>query len=118
MWRRRNDVCLSVAKVFFYFYSECREFVSYGSLSFGNILIGEEFEVKLIEYGFGLCVVDKDVEDFGKMVLVLVIGGCEEEWVYREWIEGRGEIVVDRSLEGGFDVEEFERVLRIFFWCV
>ncbi|KAH0930693.1 hypothetical protein HID58_016420 [Brassica napus] len=117
-WRRRNDVCLSVAKALFYLHSECREFVSHGSLSLGNILIGEEFEAKLTEYGFGSCAADKDVEDFGKMVLALVTGGYEEEWVYREWIEGRGETVVDRSLEGGFDVEELERVLRISFWCV
>ncbi|WZY90892.1 hypothetical protein YC2023_047627 [Brassica napus] len=117
-WRRRNDVCLSVAKALFYLHSECREFVSHGSLSLGNILIGEEFEAKLTEYGFGSCAADKDVEDFGKMVLALVTGGCEEEWVYREWIEGRGETVVERSLEGGFDVEELERVLRISFWCV
>ncbi|CDY14799.1 BnaC04g47960D [Brassica napus] len=117
-WRRRNDVCLSVAKALFYLHSECREFVSHGSLSLGNILIGEEFEAKLTEYGFGSCAADKDVEDFGKMVLALVTGGYEEEWVYREWIEGRGETVVDRSLESGFDVEELERVLRISFWCV
>ncbi|CAH8385412.1 unnamed protein product [Eruca vesicaria subsp. sativa] len=123
-WRQRADTLLSVAKALFYLHSECREFVSHGSLNCGNILLGEDLEAKLTEYGFGSCAADKDVEDFGKMVLTLVTGRYEEEgvvvseWVYREWIEGRGETVVDRTLEGGFDVEELERVLRISFWCV
>ncbi|KAG2309466.1 hypothetical protein Bca4012_081518 [Brassica carinata] len=121
-WRKRADTCLSVAKALFYLHSECREFVSHGSLNCGNILLGEDLEAKLTEYGFGSCAADKDVEDFGKMVLTLVTGRYEEEvvseWVYREWTEGRGENVVDTKLEGGFDVEELERVLRISFWCV
>ncbi|KAF8094768.1 hypothetical protein N665_0354s0054 [Sinapis alba] len=121
-WRKRADTCLSVAKALFYLHSECREFVSHGNLNCGNILLGEDLEAKLTEYGFSSCAADKDVEDFGKMVLALVTGRYEEgvvsEWVYREWTEGRKETVVDTRLEGGFDVEELERVLRISFWCV
>ncbi|CAN8317899.1 unnamed protein product [Cochlearia groenlandica] len=123
-WRQRTETCLSVAKALCYLHTECREFVSHGNLNCGNILLGEDMETKLIEYGFGFCAADKDVEDFGKTVLALVTGryeaegGVVSEWVYREWIEGRKETVVDKVLEGGFDVEELERVLRISFWCV
>ncbi|KAJ4904070.1 G-type lectin S-receptor-like serine/threonine-protein kinase SD3-1 [Raphanus sativus] len=124
VWRKRAETWLSVAKALYYLHSECREFVSHGSLSCGNILLGDEFEAKLILYGFGSCAADKDVEDFGKVVLALVTGRYDEEggvvseWVYREWSEGRGENVVDARLAGEFDVEEVERVLRICFWCV
>ncbi|KAJ0259366.1 G-type lectin S-receptor-like serine/threonine-protein kinase SD3-1 [Hirschfeldia incana] len=123
-WGKRADTWLSVAKALFYLHSECREFISHGSLSCGNVLLGEDFEAKLILYGFGSCAADKDVEDFGKVVLSLVTGRYDEEggvvseWVYREWSEGRGESVVDTRLEGSFDLEELERVLRISFWCV
>ncbi|CAH2058443.1 unnamed protein product [Thlaspi arvense] len=122
-WRKRTETCLSVAKALFYLHTECREFVSHGNLNCGNILLGEDMEAKLTEYGFGSCAADKDVEDFGVTVLTLITGMCEaegvvSEWVYREWIEGRKETVVDKRLEGGFDVEELERVLRISFWCV
>lgn len=121
-WRKRTETCLSVAKALCYLHTECREFVSHGNLNCGNILLGEDLEAKLIEYGFGLGAADKDVEDFGKTVLALITGRYEavvvSEWVYREWIEGTKETVVDKRLEGGFDVEELERVLRISFWCV
>lgn len=122
-WRIRTDTCLSVAKALCYLHMECREFVSHGNLNCGNILLGEDLEAKLTEYGFGLCAADKDVEDFGKTVLALITGryepeGVVSEWVYREWIGGRKETVVDKGLEGCFDVEELERVLRISFWCV
>ncbi|XP_010505987.1 PREDICTED: G-type lectin S-receptor-like serine/threonine-protein kinase SD3-1 [Camelina sativa] len=122
-WRIRTETCLSVAKALCYLHTECREFVSHGNLNCGNILLGEDLEAKLTEYGFGLCAANKDVEDFGKTVLALVTGryepeGVVSEWVYREWIEGRKETVVDKILEGDFDVEELERVLRISFWCV
>ncbi|ESQ52913.1 hypothetical protein EUTSA_v10016288mg [Eutrema salsugineum] len=122
-WRKRTETCLSVAKALFYLHTECREFVSHGNLNCGNILLGEDLEAKLTEYGFSSCAADKDVDDFGKMVLTLITGryeaeGVVSEWVYREWIEGRKETVVDKRLKEGFDVEELERVLRILFWCV
>uniref|UniRef100_A0A1J3HW34 Receptor-like serine/threonine-protein kinase n=1 Tax=Noccaea caerulescens TaxID=107243 RepID=A0A1J3HW34_NOCCA len=122
-WRKRTETCLSVAKALCYLHTECREFVSHGDLNCGNILLGEDLEAKLTEYGFGSCAADKDVEDFGKTVLAVVTGryegeGVVSEWVYREWIEGRKETVVDERLDGVFDVEELERVLRISFWCV
>ncbi|EOA28700.1 hypothetical protein CARUB_v10024928mg [Capsella rubella] len=122
-WRKRTETCLSVAKALCYLHTECREFVSHGNLNCGNILLGEDLEAKLTEYGFGLCAANKDVEDFGKTVLALITGryepeGVVSEWVYREWIEGRKETVVEKVLEGDFDAEELERVLRISFWCV
>jgi hypothetical protein len=62
------------------------------------------------------------VEDFGKMVLILITGRPEVqdawEWIYEEWIQRRLEGVVDKRLDAGVDLKELERLLRIAFWCL
>ncbi|GMY14197.1 G-type lectin S-receptor-like serine/threonine-protein kinase SD3-1 [Fagus crenata] len=65
---------------------------------------------------------ESDVMDFGNMVLRL-ISGCQDvmdlcEWAYKELIEGNAENVVDKAIDGGINLEELERALRIAFWCV
>ncbi|KAJ6408224.1 hypothetical protein OIU84_011520 [Salix udensis] len=91
-WKRRVDICVTVARAIFH-----PEASSYGG--------------------------EKDVEDFGKMMLILITGRQEIndawEWTYEEWIQGRHpEVVVDKRLDGGVDLKELERVLRIAFWCL
>ncbi|KAK4742979.1 hypothetical protein SAY87_000980 [Trapa incisa] len=67
-WRKRMDVCVSVARA-------CREFMGHGNLKSANVVLDEYFEAKVSEYRLiGICVesashalseVEKDVEDFG-----------------------------------------------------
>ncbi|XP_071723936.1 G-type lectin S-receptor-like serine/threonine-protein kinase SD3-1 [Rutidosis leptorrhynchoides] len=126
-WQKRVEICLSVARAICYLHTECREFISHGDLKIENVVLDENLETKLTEFGLKEeeASAEKDVEDFGKMVLTL-LSGCQEnkdicEWSYREWIEGRAENVVDKRLiDGGADVDfsELERCLRIAFWCV
>lgn len=85
IWWKRMGIFFDVAKVINYLYIECREFVSYGNLKCGNVIFDENLEVKVIEFGlmkFDIVIfcfvsggeVEKDVEDFGKLVLVLISG--------------------------------------------
>ncbi|KAH7557289.1 hypothetical protein ACOSQ2_027144 [Xanthoceras sorbifolium] len=130
-WRKRVDICLCVARALCYLHTECREFVNHGNLKCENVLLDEKFEAKVTEFGLTsfLCEAsayslsaEKDVEDFGKMMLILVSGCQEVEGVsqraYKEWMEGQAERVVDKRIDGGMDKEELERVLRIAFWCL
>lgn len=130
-WRKRIDICLSVAKAISYLHTECREFVSHGNLKCENVVLDENLEAKVTEFGLGRINIEasnsvgdaaSDVEDFGKMMVVLVTGqrGGEDvyEWAYKEWIEGKAEKVVDERIEGEVDLEELERVVRIVFWCL
>ncbi|XP_010524007.1 PREDICTED: G-type lectin S-receptor-like serine/threonine-protein kinase SD3-1 [Tarenaya hassleriana] len=120
-WRKRVEICIAIAKALGYLHTECREFICHGNLNCENILLDENLEPKLTEFGFRPCSADKDVGDFGKTALTVVSGRCDPtemyEWAYREWIEGRKETIVDKGIEGGFDPDELERVLRISFWC-
>lgn len=128
-WRKRIDICLSVARALCYLHTECREFISHGNLKCENVVLDENFEAKVSEFGLSsihgegsFCYADKDVKDVGKMMLILVTGcrRVEEiyEWTYREWIEGQAVSVVDSRIDGNVDVAELERVMRIAFWCL
>ncbi|KAF7819013.1 G-type lectin S-receptor-like serine/threonine-protein kinase SD3-1 [Senna tora] len=131
-WGKRMEICSSVAKAICYLHTKCREFVSHGNLKCSNVILDENLEAKVTEFGFArvngeasYCgfSAEKDVEDFGKLVLTLLTG-CQHtdqelcEWAYREWVESRSVNVVDKRIEGGIDPEELERALRIAFWCI
>ncbi|XP_027352048.1 G-type lectin S-receptor-like serine/threonine-protein kinase SD3-1 [Abrus precatorius] len=130
-WRRRIEICSSVAKAISYLHTGCREFVSHGNLKCENVILDENSIAKVCEYGFTIVEgeatycgfsAEKDVGDFGKLVLTLLTG-CEEhgqlcEWAYTEWMEGRAVNVVDSRIDGVANSEELERALRIAFWCL
>ncbi|KAK9291073.1 hypothetical protein L1049_009260 [Liquidambar formosana] len=130
-WRKRIDICLSVARAISYLHTGCREFASHGNLKCENVVLDENLEAKVTEFGLGRVHREasdsgdhaaRDVEDFGKMMVILVSGRQEVEnvceWAYNEWIGGQAERVVDERFEGGVDLEELERALRIAFWCL
>ncbi|XP_058738282.1 G-type lectin S-receptor-like serine/threonine-protein kinase SD3-1 [Vicia villosa] len=130
-WRTRVEICSSVAKAICYLHSGCREFISHGNLKCENVMLDENSVAKVSDYGFTIVdgeatycgfSAEKDVADFGKLVLTLLTG-CRDhkqlcERAYKEWLEGRVTNVVDKRIDGGADLEELERALRIAFWCV
>lgn len=131
-WRKRLEICLSVAKAICYLHTGCREFVCHGNLKCENVVLDENFEAKVTEFGLNrvitettssfACSAERDVEDFGKMVLTIVSGckgvGDLSDWAYKEWMEGNAPSVVDRRIDGGVDSAELDHVLRIAFWCL
>lgn len=130
-WGKRIEICLNVARAICYLHTGCREFVSHGNLKCENVVLDENLEAKVTEFGLQRVIsetsgfdysAEKDVEDFGKMVLTLVSGFKELqdlcEWAYKELMEGHPMNVLDKRMNGGADSEELERVLRIAFWCL
>ncbi|WOG98091.1 hypothetical protein DCAR_0417432 [Daucus carota subsp. sativus] len=127
-WRKRMNICISVAKTISYLHSGCREFVSHGNLNCETVLLDDCLEVKVIEYGLG-CLeasidggcAEMDVRDFGKIVLTL-IGGLEHqdsvECTYKHWSESQFDRIVDKRMGSGVDTDELERSLRLTFWCL
>ncbi|XVE61166.1 hypothetical protein DITRI_Ditri06bG0018000 [Diplodiscus trichospermus] len=129
-WRKRIDICLNVGRAIFYLHTECREFLCHGNLNCENVVLDENLEAKVSEFGLQMLYreasshrasAQKDVEDFGKMVLTLVTGVKEVDdvldWAYKEWMEGHPEDAADKRIKDAVDAEELERALRIAFWC-
>ncbi|PSS01808.1 G-type lectin S-receptor-like serine/threonine-protein kinase [Actinidia chinensis var. chinensis] len=121
-WVKRMEICLTVARAIAYLHTGCREFVSHGNLKCENVVLDENFEAKVSEFGLDRVHAETDVKDFGKMVVELVSGRREGddfcEWAYEMWVKGEGEKVIDGRIEGGINIEQLEKVLRIAFWCL
>lgn len=125
------DICLSVARAISYLHTGCREFISHGNLKCENVVLDDELEAKVSEFGLrtiqaeasssgGLA--ETDVRDFGK-VMVVLITGCQNAdeacyWSYEKWVKAEKEMAMDQRIVVGTDSEELERALRIAFWCL
>ncbi|GKV32621.1 hypothetical protein SLEP1_g41215 [Rubroshorea leprosula] len=131
-WGKRMEICLRVGRAVSYLHTGCREFLSHGNLKCENIVLDENFEAKVNEFGLRMLLqgeasshrspAEKDVEDFGKMVLMLITGFREVrdvcDWAYKEWMGGNAGEVVDKRLGDAVEYDEVERALRIAFWCL
>lgn len=125
-WRKRLDLCLAVARAVSYLHMGCREFVGHGSLSCENVVLDENLEAKVTEYGLTSFLKDGgegsagDIRDFGNIVLAVLAGfpngGCD--WAYEKWAGGNAAEIVNKTIDGGVNGDELERVLRITFWCL
>ncbi|XP_057506697.1 G-type lectin S-receptor-like serine/threonine-protein kinase SD3-1 [Actinidia eriantha] len=121
-WGKRVEICLTVARAIAYLHTGCREFISHGNLKCENVVLDENFEAKVSEFGLERVHAENDVKDFGVMVVELV-SGCREgddfcKWAYEMWVKGESEKVIDGRIEGGIKIEQLEKVLRIAFWCL
>ncbi|PON32317.1 Protein kinase-like domain containing protein [Parasponia andersonii] len=109
----------------------CGVFESHGNLKCENVVLDENFEAKVSEFGLYRIASEMsrygssakmDVKDFGKIVLTL-ISGCKgvgdlSHWAYKEWTEENALNVVDRKINSRVDSKRLDRVLRITFWCL
>ncbi|KAA8518202.1 hypothetical protein F0562_015676 [Nyssa sinensis] len=128
-WKKRMEICLTVARAISYLHTECREFVSHGNLKCENVVLDENLETKVSEFGLGRVqdeasdtgrAAENDVRDFGKMMMVLISGRQETDfckWAYEKWVVGEAERVADERI-GRMNSDELERALRITFWCL
>lgn len=130
-WRRRISICLAVARAIYYLHTGCRVYVSHGNLKCENVLLDDNFEVKVSEFGLQTFLSEEsdteqtaeaDVRDFGKM-LVKIMSGSQNaddacEWAYEKWLADQSYEIVDSRLEGSVSSDELQRALRIAFWCL
>nr|GEV61764.1 G-type lectin S-receptor-like serine/threonine-protein kinase SD3-1 [Tanacetum cinerariifolium] len=130
-WRKRVDLCISVARALSYLHMGCREFIGHGSLSCENVFLDENLDAKVKEFGMGNLSGDgsdgsggsaKDIQDFGYVMLAVLSSDPKanqsgSDQAYEKWVHGNVVEIVDKTIEGGVDNDELERVLRIMFWC-
>ncbi|CAI9782794.1 unnamed protein product [Fraxinus pennsylvanica] len=129
-WGKRMEISLEVAKAISYLHSGCRDFVSHGNLKCENVLLDDDLEAKVTEFGLRTILsevsevgvmAETDVRDFGNLLLVLISGYQSAEvceWAYEKWVEGHAETVLDARISGGINSEDLEHALRIAFWCL
>ncbi|CAA2999538.1 G-type lectin S-receptor-like serine threonine-kinase SD3-1 [Olea europaea subsp. europaea] len=101
----RMKISLEVARAISYLHTGCRDFVCLGNLKCENVVLEDNLEAKVTEFGLWTILsefsevgrlADTDVRDFGNLLLVLISGYQNSEvceWAYAKWVEGHAETI-------------------------
>lgn len=126
-WQQRLDIALGVARALAYLHSECQICVAHGNLKLENVLLDENFNPKLTDFGLGslfkeeaasssVSPSERDIYMFGEMLLQIVT--CKRDILsenLNHLVEKTNE---ELNSEDSIISEEVERVVRIALWCM
>lgn len=121
VWRHKKpDIALGVARGLAYLHSECQKCITHGNLKLENVLLDENMNPKLTDFGLEEFLEphpsssespsERDMYMLGEMLLQIVT--CKRD-VAGESVD---RIVEELGLDE--DVEAMERIARISFWCM
>lgn len=120
--QKKLDIALGVARGLAYLHSECQKCISHGNLKLENVLLDENMNPKLTDFGLEEFLAppssssespsERDIYMLGEMLLQIV--------TLKRDIAGENvdRIVEQLELEQDDDLEAMERIARISFWCM
>lgn len=121
--QKKCDIALGVARGLAYLHSECRKCITHGNLKLGNVLLDENMNPKLTDFGLEEFLApqggassssespsERDIYMLGEMLLQIV--SCKRDVV------GENMDRIVEQLEQDDDLEAMERIARISFWCM
>nr|GLL31758.1 G-type lectin S-receptor-like serine/threonine-protein kinase SD3-1 isoform X2 [Ipomoea trifida] len=127
-WHQRLNIALEVARALAYLHLECPQCIPHGNLKLENVLLSENFSVKLTDFGLQTLMSkesasssespsERDIHMLGEMLLQIVTSQREV------LMESPQEILDELSQKGtpvvgSEDMKALERVVRIAFWCM
>ncbi|GAB2217263.1 hypothetical protein Drorol1_Dr00000435 [Drosera rotundifolia] len=120
-WGKRFAVVVRVAKAIEFLHGECG--VVHGDVKPSNVLLDEEFDAKLGDFGLATIVKDDDRDDDDYICVVVedesgMIGGCDQdnetESVVTGFEEGSSVVVLDQNMSPGMSsVTATSRVVEL-----
>ncbi|KAK9713793.1 hypothetical protein RND81_06G051800 [Saponaria officinalis] len=147
-WENRFHIALGTAKGITYLHEECRDCIVHCNIKPENILLDENYNAKVSDFGLAKLVNPKgylapewianlpitsksDVYSFGMVLLEIVSGRRNFEvsddtnrkkfsvWAYEEFEKGNVSSIIDRRVGvGEVDVGQMTRAIQVSFWCI
>ncbi|MQL97527.1 hypothetical protein Taro_030219 [Colocasia esculenta] len=135
-WQQRLDMAIGVARSIAYLHLECKKCIPHGNLKAENVLIDENFVIKVTDYGLQNLssgdrtsssvetLPERDIYMFGIILLQIITGkrqvNAEKLLCLAYQVCQGGELngFIDAHLEGRVERKGVERAIRLALWCM
>ncbi|RVW24832.1 G-type lectin S-receptor-like serine/threonine-protein kinase [Vitis vinifera] len=130
-WENRFSIALGTARGITYLHEECRDCIVHCDIKPENILLDENYNAKVSDFGLAKLINPKDHRYRTLTSVRGTRGYLAPEWlanlpitsksdVYSyEFEKGNMEGIVDKRLgDQGVDMEQAKRAIQVSFWCI
>lgn len=127
-WQKRVDIAVGVTRALAYLHTECRLCIPHGSLKLENVLVDENLNAKVTDFGIksflqseGACSSkesppERDIYMLGKLLTEIVL--LSREVVGDNLDQVMEKVMQEQKYLDGDDLRGVERVVRIALWCM
>ncbi|KMT20045.1 hypothetical protein BVRB_1g000640 [Beta vulgaris subsp. vulgaris] len=121
-WEHRFNIALGTARGITYLHEECRDCIVHCDIKPENILLDDNYNAKVSDFGLAKLVNPKD-HRHRTLTSVRVSNETNRKkfsvWAYEEYEKGNvGSILDTRLADFEVDLDQVTRAIQVSFWCI